>query len=148
MNRPMPFLIFSMLLAVAPPFANAEQAKVFGDYTVHYSAFSTDILTPEVAKSYQIPRSKNRALLNISVLKKLMGTTGQPVKADVRATATNLSAQLRELDVRELMEHGAVYYIAQTTVANEETLRYDISITPEGESAPFTFSFDQQFFTE
>ena len=148
MKTPTPFLFFSTLLVAASLPANAEQAKVFGDYTVHYSAFSTDILTPEVAKSYQIPRSKNRALLNISVLKKLMGTTGQPVKADVKATATNLSAQLRELDVRELAEHGAVYYIAQTTVANEETLRYEISITPEGESAAFTFSFDQQFFTD
>lgn len=141
-------LLVPVLLASAPLSATAEQAKVFGDYTVHYSAFSTDILTPEVARSYQIQRSKNRALLNVSVLKKLMGTTGQPVKAQVKATATNLSSQLRELDVRELEEHGAVYYIAQTTVANEETLRYDISITPEGETAPFTFSFDQQFFTE
>jgi hypothetical protein len=147
MNRATVFLL-SMLLAIIPPAASAEQAKVFGDYTVHYSAFTTDVLTPEVAKSYQIPRSKNRALLNISVLKKLMGTTGQPVKASVKATATNLSAQLRELEVKELAEHGAVYYIAQATVANEETLRYDISITPEGEAAPFTFSFDQQFFTE
>jgi hypothetical protein len=142
------FPLLSILLAAVPLSAAAEQSKIFGDYTVHYSAFSTDILTPEVAKSYQIPRSKNRALLNISVLKKLMGTTGQPVKANVKATATNLSAQLRDLEVRELEEHGAVYYIAQTTVANEETLRYDVSITPEGESTPFTFSFDQQFFTE
>lgn len=140
-------LVAAVLLSL-PALAAAEQAKVFGDYTVHYSAFSTDILTPEVAKAYRISRSKNRALLNISVLKKLMGTTGQPVRAQVKATATNLSAQLRELDVRELEEHGAVYYIAQTTVANEETLRYDVSIQPEGESAAFSFSFEQQFFTE
>jgi hypothetical protein len=147
MNRVIVSLV-SILLAAAPLVAGAEQAKVFGDYTVHYSAFNTDILSPEVAKSYKIQRSKNRALLNISVLKKLMGTTGQPVKASVKATATNLSSQLRELDVRELEEDGAIYYIAQTAVANEETLRYNVSITPEGESTPFTFSFDQQFFTE
>jgi hypothetical protein len=147
MNRSLALLL-STLFAATPQTAAAEQSKTFGDYTVHYSAFSTDILTPEVAKSYRIQRSKNRALLNISVLKKLMGTTGQPVKADVKATATNLSAQLRELDVRELAEHGAVYYIAQTAVNNEETLRYDVSITPEGETAPFNFSFEQQFFTE
>lgn len=147
MNR-IPASVLALLLAAAPLTAPAEQAKVFGDYTVHYSAFSTDILTPEVAKSYQIQRSKNRALLNISVLKKLMGTTGQPVRAQVKATATNLSSQLRQLEVRELQEHGAVYYIAEATVANEETLRYDVSVTPEGEQAPFTFTFEQQFFTE
>ena len=140
------FLLF--LLLVAAPLVQAEQARTFGDYTVHYSAFSTDILSPEVAKSYQIPRSKNRALLNISVLKKVMGTTGQPVKAQVKATATNLSAQLRELEVRELTEHGAIYYIAQTAVNDEETLRYDLSIKPEGEDTVFDFSFQQQFFTD
>jgi hypothetical protein len=141
-------LLLSFLGLVAAASVEAEQARTFGDYTVHYSAFSTDILTPEVAKAYQITRSKNRALLNISVLKKVMGTTGQPVKAEVKATATNLSAQLRELDVRELNQNGAIYYIAQSSVNNGETLRYDISIRPEGESTPFTFSFEQQFFTE
>lgn len=58
------------ILALSTAEIQAEQFKNFGDYTVHFSAFTTDILTPEVAKSYRIPRSKNRALLNISVLKK------------------------------------------------------------------------------
>jgi hypothetical protein len=127
---------------------SAEQSKSFGDYTVHFSAFTTDILSPEVAKSYRISRSKNRSLLNISVLKKVMGTYGSPVSASVEATATNLSAQLRELDVRELIEHGAIYYIAETTVNNEETLKFTLTITPEGETKPFSFSFQQQFFTQ
>jgi len=128
--------------------AAAEQSIAFGDYTVHYSAFTTDILTPEVAKVYGIARSKNRALLNISVLKKVMGTTGQPVRAAVKATATNLSAQLRELSVRELDEHGAIYYIAETAVAHEETLKFSVQVVPENQAAPFQFSFDQQFFTQ
>lgn len=147
MNRTLASLVSSLLLVAAAP-VMAEQSRSFGDYTVHYSAFSTDILSPEVAKSYQISRSKNRALLNVSVLKKVMGTTGQPVKAEVKATATNLSAQLRELEVRELTEHGAIYYIAQTTVNDEETLRYELSVKPEGEEMPFNFSFQQQFFTD
>jgi hypothetical protein len=141
-------IFLSFLGLVAAPSVEAEQARSFGDYTVHYSAFSTDILTPEVAKAYQITRSKNRALLNISVLKKVMGNTVQPVKAEVKATATNLSAQLRELDVRELSQDGAVYYIAQTSVDHGETLRYDVSVRPEGEESAFKFSFEQQFFTE
>lgn len=141
-------ILFALFLGAIPFVAGAEQAKIFGDYTIHYSAFTTDILTPEVAKAYRIQRSKNRALLNISVLKKVMGTTGQPVKAAVQASATNLSAQLRELEVRELNEHGAIYYIAETPVNNEETLKYILNVTPEGEPQAFAFSFDQQFFTE
>lgn len=77
-----------------------------------------------------------------------MGTAGSPVKAGVTATATNLSNQLRELDVRELNEHGAIYYIAETTVNNQETLKYELSITPAGESEAYSFTFQQQFFTQ
>lgn len=127
--------------------AMAEQSSTFGDYTVHYSAFTTEILTPEVAKAYGISRSKSRALLNISVLKKVMGTTGQPVRAKVQATATNLSSQLRRLEVRELIDAGAIYYIAETAVADGETLKFSITVTPEDGSAATTVTFDQQFFT-
>jgi hypothetical protein len=66
----------------------------------------------------------------------------------VKATATNLSAQLRELDIRELREHGAIYYIAETTVNNKETLKFTLTITPEDETESYSFSFQQQFFTE
>lgn len=147
MNRALTILL-SVVLSTATFAVNAEQSKSFGDYTVHFSAFTTDILTPEVARSYRIQRSKNRALLNVSVLKKVMNTSGSPVKARVEATATNLSAQLRELEVRELSEHGAIYYIAETTVNNRETLRYTLKIQPEGEKDTFELDFTQQFYTE
>ncbi len=141
-------ILLTVGIAITAFNVSAEQSKSFGDYTVHFSAFTTDILTPAVARSYRIPRSKNRALLNISVLKKVMNTPGSPVKAKVDATATNLSSQLRQLKVRELTEYGAIYYLAETTVNNEETLKYTLTIQPEGETEPYTFSFQQQFFTE
>ncbi len=140
-------LLLGTTLAVFGPVTHAEQSSTFGDYTVHYSAFTTDILTPEVAKAYGIQRSKSRALLNISVLKKIMGTTGQPVRARVEATATNLSSQLRKLTVRELNDSGAIYYIAETAVADAETLKFSITVTPEDGNATTTVTFDQQFFT-
>ena len=77
-----------------------------------------------------------------------MNTLGSPVKANIRATSTNLSSQLRELKMRELNEDGATYYIAETTVNNEETLKYTLTITPVGATETYTFSFHQQFFTE
>mgnify|MGYP001561345098 FL=1 len=151
MNHPVLRLLVSGVLCISFAGALAEQSSTFGDYTVHYSAFTTDILTPEVAKAYGIQRSKSRALLNISVLKKVMGTTGQPVRAKVQATATNLSAQLRQLSVRELIDEqndgGAIYYIAETAVADAETLKFSITVTPAEASASTTVTFDQQFFT-
>lgn len=141
-------LLLGTTLVLVGAGTRAEQSSTFGDYTVHHSAFTTDILTPEVAKSYGIQRSKSRALLNVSVLKKIMGTTGQPVRARVQATATNLSSQLRQLTVRELNDGGAIYYIAETAVADGETLKFSITVTPEDGAASTTVTFDQQFFTK
>ncbi len=140
--------LIAALLMTAGWAANAEQSKSFGDYTIHYFAFTTDMLSPEVARLYEIRRSKNRAILNISVLKKVLGTTGQPVKAQVEATATNLSRQMKNLNIRELSSNGAIYYIAETSVNNEETLNFELNIIPEGETVALSFSFQQQFFTD
>ena len=140
-------LTLGLLLALTGSIARAEQAKDFGNYSVHYSAFTTDVLTPDVAKVYNIVRSKNRALLNISVLKKEMGAGIKPVRARVTASATNLSAQLKTFEMRELGDQGAIYYVAEAPISDRETLRFNVQVTPEGESKSYTFTFEQQFFT-
>lgn len=128
--------------------ANADQSKDFGDYTIHYSAFTTDVLSADVAGAYNITRSKNRALINISVLKKVMDASVKPVRAQIVASATNLSAQLKTFEVRELNDQGAIYYIAETPVNHRETLKFDIAVTPDGEQNTYRFSFSQQFYTD
>jgi hypothetical protein len=139
-------LVLTMLL---PAMATAEQSKKFGDYTIHYSAFTTDTLTPEVAKQYQIPRSKNRVMVNVTVLKtKNNSPLGTPVKARVTGVAKNLSEQLRDLQVREINEGDAIYYIAETPINNNETLKFSFQITPAGESAPYQLSFEDQFYSD
>ena len=128
--------------------AEAEQAKSQGDYTVHYSAFTTDTLPQSVARAYQIQRSQSRALVNISVLKKVMGTTGQPVAANISGTATNLNAQLRRLEFRELGEAEARYYIAEFPVKNDEVLNFSITIKPEESDESISLEFQQHFYTQ
>ena len=142
-------LLFVALLSLIIPFtAQAEQSKEFGNYTVHYSAFTTDNLTPSVARAYNIPRSKKRALLNISVLKKTLDGPSKPSRASVKGTSTSLSHQLRELSPLEISEKGTVYYIAETPMDNAGTLKYDLEITPEGETTTYKLSFHEQFFTD
>jgi Domain of unknown function (DUF4426) len=128
--------------------ARAEQFETFGDYTVHYSAFTTDFLSAEIAKSYGLARSKNRALLNVSILKKVLGKTGTPVHARVKIKATNPQARVQELNIRELEEPGAVYYLAELPVSHGETLTFNVEVTPRGDKMPYKFSFQQQFVTE
>jgi hypothetical protein len=144
-------LITSLALLILAVPVSAEQARKFGAYTVHYNAFTTSSLSPEMAKIYNIKRSNKRALLNLSIMKQDTGTAARAVKARVTATATNMNLQLTQLTVRELIEPGepgAIYYLAETSVNNGDTLKYDVSFIPDGEEQSFTFDFQQQFITE
>ena len=119
-----------------------------GDHIVHFSAQSTDQLPPEIAGAYNIVRSKNRAMLNVSVLEE---ATNTPVTATVTVKTQNLTGQLKNVTMREIREPGdieAIYYIGETPVANRETLIFDISVTPEGQSTSSNVRFKRQFYTD
>lgn len=143
-------ILFFQLLLLSPLLVQAEQAKDFGKYVVHYNAFTADNLSSSVASQYNIQRSKTRVLLNIAVLKKIAtdSSANTPVNAVVKGTATNLSQQLRNLSFRRISDKGAIYYIADHSVNNAENLKYKIEILPEGEKAAYALSFKQQFYTE
>jgi hypothetical protein len=142
-------ILFSLLAAVLPaPGAHAQQSQDFGDYVVHYNAFNADLITPQIAQAYGIQRSPSRAVLNITVLRKVMDTPGTPVRATVDASATNLTGQRREIEVREIDDSGAVYYIGEFPVHNLETWRFEVNVKVEGENEPLLVRFKQQFYTE
>jgi hypothetical protein len=127
--------------------ATAENSRVFGDYVVHYNAFRSDTLSPEIAKAYELTRRNNRIIVNITVLKKVMGTTGKPVAATIAGNASNLTGQMKNLEFREIKEGTAIYYIAELKVSDGEFLKFKINITPEGEQGPARLQFSKRFFT-
>lgn len=116
-----------------------------GDHVIHFSAQSTDQLPPEVARAYNIVRSKNRAMLNVSVLRKEDNTS---VVADVTVKTVNLTGQLKNITMRRINEQEAIYYIGEVAVANRETLIFDISVMPEGSDTASDVRFKRQFFTD
>ena len=144
--------ILSMLALAALFFSAAvpaQQSQDFCEYVVHYNALNTSLIPPEVAQAYSIVRSSNRALLNVTVLKKVMDTPGTPVSATVTASGTNLTGQRREIEVREIKEPGgAIYYVGQLPVHNLETYLFDVTVAIDGESEPLNVRFQQQFYTE
>ncbi|MBI5462014.1 MAG: DUF4426 domain-containing protein [Gammaproteobacteria bacterium] len=127
--------------------ARAENSQDFGDYVVHFNALTTDLLQPKVATEYNIKRSGSHAMLNIVVLRKVLGATGQPVTATVTGMATTLNGQQRTLNLREIREPNAIYYIADFDVGNEEILTFKLDVRPEGEKTAYQVQFRQQFFT-
>jgi hypothetical protein len=139
-------ILSSLSLLFALP-AQAENAQDFGDYVVHFNALTTDNLPPTVTREYGITRSKNRALLNIAVLKKILGTTGQPVNAAISASVANLTGQRRDIELREIREGNAIYYIGEFGVNHEDNLEFTVIAQPEGHDRPLRVQFQQRFFT-
>ena len=142
-------LLSLLVLVLMAPAAQAQQSQDFGNYVVHYNAFNAHLITPEIARAYGIQRSSSRAVLNITVLKKVLDTPGTPVRAVVTAKATNLTGQRREIAVREIEETGgAIYYLGEFPVHNMETWRFEVAVAIEGETDPLQVRFTQQFYTE
>ena len=130
--------------------AGATSADI-GDHVVHFSAQSTDKLPPEIASAYNIVRSKNRAMLTVSIIRK---ADDHSVPGEVTVKTVNLTEQLKNVTLRRIDEPGpagrpgAIYYIGVTPVANRETLKFDISVTPEGADEVSRVRFTRQFYTD
>ena len=129
-----------------------ETSADIGRHVVHFSALSTDQLPPQIASNYNIVRSKNRAMLNISVIDE---ETGLPTTASVAVKTVNLTGQLKNVTMRQIDEPGqgedafdAIYYIGVTPVANRETLRFEVSVTPDGVEMPEVVVFSRTFYTD
>ncbi len=146
--------LLALLAACGGPGENAtvpqaEPAGVshvdIGTHTVHFSAQLTDQLPPEVARTYSIVRSKNRAMLNVSILE---NGTNNPTTADVTVKTVNLTGQLKNVTMRMIQEQEAIYYIGETPVANQETLVFDISVRPDGVEEASDVRFKRQFYTD
>ncbi len=157
MNAPATILTLSLLASLGACGGPGEDATVpqaepagvsfvdIGDHVIHFSAQTTDQLPPEVARAYNIVRSKNRAMLNVSVLE---DATDRAVTADVTVKTVNLTGQLKNVSMRKIEEGDAIYYIGETPVANQETLIFDITVRPEGVEVASDVRFQRQFYTD
>lgn len=117
-------LLLAAALALAPP-AAAEQKKSIGAFDAHYSLVPTLFLKPEIAARHGITRSRDRALLNVSIL----DGNEVPVQAQVTGLLKNLLGQEVRLEFRQVLDGPAVYYLAEVRHADREILRFLVDIT-------------------
>ena len=147
MRPPTLSLIACLLVALVPPSTvTAQQSTDFGEYVVHYVALPTTQLSRDVARAYNIKRSKSRAMLNVTVLRKQGEKPAKPVTAEVIVIATNLTGQRKNIDMRTVGDGGAIYYIGEFTVAHREVLDFDIQVVTEESEEPLDVEFRQQFY--
>lgn len=138
-------LLVTAWLALASS-AAAEEFDA-GRFVVHYVVIGTAQLTPKIADAYGIARSPHRALLNVSIVRKVPGTTGTPIPAMVQVSAVNQAGEYRPIAMRRVDEPPSVYYLGEVTVADRETMSFEINVLVEGEASPVHLRLQQQFFT-
>ncbi len=145
-------IIASTLLMLVSLTVCAESSKIENGYEIHYNAFSTDFLTPQVAKQYNIGRSKTKGMINIAV-RKLHGgdtSTSTAVMARIDLKVQNLYGQQKEVTLRKISENNdeAIYYIGTFSVSSRETINFKANVTPNGERNSIEIKFSQEFFTD
>ena len=132
-------LVFCLLLALP---AVAERKQTFGELDVHYSVFNSSFLQPDVAAAAGLTRSKTVGVLNIAALK-----DGKGQAAKVSGTLKNLLGQTSELKFKQVLETGAVYYLAEFPLRQREMLTFSIQVQI-GDAAPHTLTFNQEVFPD
>jgi hypothetical protein len=132
-------LLMSLCLSLP---ALAEQKQSYGDLDVHYSAFNSGFLQPEIAAATGLVRSKTQGVVNVAVLK-----AGTASSAKVSGTVKNLLGQSTALSFKEVKEGKAIYYLAQFPFEQRETLRFTLNVTA-ADGVPHSFDFNQEFFPD
>jgi hypothetical protein len=122
--------------------AMAERKKSFGDLDVHYIAFNSSFLQPEIAAASNLVRSKTQGVVNISVLK-----AGTPITASVTGEVKDLVGRSQPLTFRQVKEGQAIYYLAQYNFTQREMLRFTINVRAN-DGVARSFDFNQEVFPD
>lgn len=147
MNKSFVFAL-SLLLLLCGWNVRAEQFVEDDAYVVHYSAFNSTMLQPEVAKAYDLMRSRQRAVMNIAVQRKMPDGSRKAVMAQLKGYTGALGGSERPLDFKVVTEGDAIYYLAEFLIGNGEKLNFDIVVQPTPEASPIKVSFTQEFFQD
>lgn len=126
---------------------HAEEKKV-GDYIIYYNAFNSSFLQPNVAKTYNIPRSGTTGVLNVAIHKANNENRPDAISANVQGRAENQLSQFEDLAFREIKEDNAIYYLADFQFRNQEETELTISIRIPGEKEPIELELDKKFYKD
>lgn len=137
--RSLLILCLSFFMALT---AHAERKQSYGALDVHYNIFNSTFLQPNTAKAVGLNRSKNQAVLNVSMVK-----AGKGQKGAVSGQVKNLMSQTEALNFKEIDEGDAVYYLAQFAITGQEILRFELQVT-DSEGKTHLLNFTQEVFPD
>ena len=134
-------LVLAALLA--PGIGVGEQKQRFGDFEAHYVVFPSTFVQSEIAHQYGLRRGPGLAVVNISVL----DAAGRGTACVIAGYSKNLLGQNSSLTFKEVREGDAVYYLAEVRHADQEVLRFSLTVTPT-DAEPFNLNFQQRLYVE
>lgn len=148
-------LIFSVTAwAVVTPLAQVDQTKEiitsqkFGGYTVHFNVFNSTDIPASIAEQFKLVRGKDRALVNISLVKAEDGTTSLGLPAQVSGFTRNLMQQKQDLRFIEIKEGDVTYYLAPFVFNNEELLYFDVQVKTTADAVPMKVQFNRTLYKD
>lgn len=117
------------------------QFERLGSWEVHYSAFASTFLQPEVAQAYNLIRSRAQGVVSISVLDPV---SKKAQRIAVSGYALNSLGQRRELNFRRISEGSSLYYL--TSVQHDDEDHYRFFVTIQLGDAVEELRFDHTFY--
>ncbi|TBU96186.1 DUF4426 domain-containing protein [Phytopseudomonas dryadis] len=130
------FILLLLTLCLSLP-TLAERKQRLGELEVHYSAFNSSYLQPEIATASGLVRSKNQGVINVTVL-----AAGKPSTARVAGEVKNLLGHGQPLHFVEQRQGEFVSYLAQFPVTSREVLLFNLQVNGQ------RLDFNQEFFPE
>lgn len=141
-NLPRLLVLLGLFFASAAP---ADQTVESGPWVLHYMTLNTTELTPDVARSYGVERSKKRGLLMLNLQRR--DTPLVSVDHRTEGTIRNLIGQTRTEKHRRVVAGDAIYTLIEFRYSHLETMRFDMQVFPEEGGPAIPLKFSQQLFT-
>ncbi|MCL1097197.1 DUF4426 domain-containing protein [Shewanella gelidii] len=126
--------------------SQAEQKQSVGNYDIHYMALGSTFLTPNIARSYGIERSRYTGIVNVVVLD--VSQTGSPaVPVEISGIANNLLDARINLNFREIREGKSIYYIAEVPYRDDQEINFHLAIR-HSNKLNTSLKFKQKFYVD
>jgi len=141
-------LLLPFMLSFTAHAKDNQPFQEFGDYKVYFSVFNSSFIQPDIAQAYNLTRGKDRALVNIALVKKKDVGDTEGLATTIKGHSQNLMQQRRDLEFMEINEQSAVYYLAPVRFTNEEILHFTIEVKPNANSRPMTVTFSKKLYVD
>lgn len=132
----------TMVLVLLSNPVSAEQKQVLNGWEVHYSAFNSTFLTPDIAAQYGITRSEKRGVLNISVLD---SESKDALPVQPKGYVSNPRGGVQNLEFKKVTEGQAIYYLASFVFGDQELMRFKLNLRDD-KSNQETLEFEQKLY--